>query len=162
MNRNPYAPPTAAVADVSVARPAEVNPNVRRACTLMWWQFGASALAQLLQFQWGGGAVQITGMLIGMAIAVGIGFLITNWITSKLLAGRNWMRLLVTSFVILGLLSIPFLSSFYETQVFTEYVKNPIQGVVGLATWILSISSVVLMNTPRARHWFAAMKASGN
>jgi hypothetical protein len=100
----------------------------------------------------------IIGGLIGLMIGGAIGFAITRWIVSKLNAGKNWMRLLITIGAVLGYLSIPIFWKFYSSSVFPIYAKNPIKAGVALLEMIPNSWAIVLLNVPRSRAWFSAIK----
>jgi hypothetical protein len=157
MNRNPYAPPTAQVADLPPAPKGEIDPNVLRACKLIWWSFGLGIVVEGLVLAYmpvpsGAGRV---GFAVGVLIALVIGFFIVRWIVSKLRAGRNWMRLLYTILCLLGLAWLLLAPGAARTTL-TLYTNNPVMGVAGTANWILSIWVVFLLNTRSARAWFTA------
>ena len=96
---------------------------------------------------------------IGLVIGVLLGILITWWITTKLRAGRNWMRLLLTVLYTLGwVIRLANWDSLKRTV--ANLIANPIEGLIVALSWILSLCIVVLINTPSARAWFAAMKAN--
>ena len=67
------------------------------------------------------------------------------------------MRWLVTVGVVAGLALTPLLWSTFKEDVM-GYANNPMEGILVSIDWILSIIAVVLLNTPSARSWFAAMK----
>jgi hypothetical protein len=158
VTRNPYAPPTAPVADVSAAgSPLEVDPHVLRACTMMWWSFGMSFLGFCLQLVRGPGTRSVVGAAVGATVGGAIVFLITRWITSKLRAGRNWMRLLLTGLQLAGIALIPLFWDFYKAFLLHAFTDNFASGVITAIQWALSISAVVLINMPGARSWFATM-----
>lgn len=159
MKRNPYAPPTAHVADVSVdTPPTEIDRNVLRASNLLWWSFGASCLGSVFRFLRPADSPALPfGGPIGISIGLAVGLLITWWMVSKLRAGRNWMRLLFTIGVLAGIALIPLYWSVYK-GILMQYANNPLQGILAGIGWILTLSTVVLLNTPSARSWFAAMK----
>jgi hypothetical protein len=160
MSHNPYTPPTSHVDDPSVA---SVDPDgdrdVLRATRLLWISFGVGILGFILEiFQ-----PDVAGvpLIIGLVFGIAIAFLITWWITAKLEAGRNWMRILLTVLMVLGVVGPLLLWDFYKTAVFAVYATNPIKAVVDLGQYALGIAAVVLLFTPRSRAWFAAMKAGG-
>ena len=161
MTHNPYAPPTAPLAVApAVAAPSEPNRLVQLACVLIWCQ-GALAVAQQafqarLVIKRSGVPVAAE---IGLGIGVLLGILITWWITKKLRAGRNWMRLLLTVLYTLGWVTrLANWDSLKRTV--ANLIANPIEGLIVALSWILSLCIVVLINTPNARAWFAAMKAN--
>lgn len=155
MESNPYAPPNAPVADVA-NNSGTANGDVLIACKLFWVSFGLSlvstasdALRQSSTLLAG-----LTGAVIGTAI----GFAVTWWIISKLKAGKNWMRLLLTIGTVLGYLSVPIFWKLYSATLFPIYARNPIMGGVAVLQMIPNTWGTVLLNVPRSRAWFTAAK----
>jgi hypothetical protein len=153
MERNPYTPPSTPVADI--ASPS-VTPNreVLLACKLCWVSFGLSLVgsaSDLLKVSTIGLTI---GVLVGAMIGGAIGFAITKWIVSKLKAGRNWMRLLVTILSVLGYICIPVFWKFYSPI----YAGDPIKAAVSVLGIIPNIWSIVLLYVPRSQAWFSATK----
>jgi hypothetical protein len=145
------------VDDPSVASAdPEGNRDVLRATRLLWISFGVGILGFVLEVfePTVGGLPMIIGLVFGVAIA----FLITWWFTAKLQAGRNWMRILMTVLMVLGIIGPLLVWDFYKTAVFAAYASNPLKAVVDLAQYALGIIAVLLLYTPRSRAWFAAMK----
>jgi hypothetical protein len=160
MDRNPYAPPNSPVADVAPGRPTEVDPKVRRACVLIWWSFAATmAVEAMTFFAQAPAGVGAAGSAVGLVTITVVGILMALWMTSKLRAGRNWMRLLYTILFAFGILSMILLPA-YTQQTFALYASHPLLGVLSVVNWILNVYIVVLINSKSARDWFAAMKAS--
>jgi hypothetical protein len=158
MNRNPYSPPTAQVADMPPQLPGEIDPNVQRACKLIWWSFGLGLVAEAMlvfRMPMPSGAGQV-GFVIGLLLAFAIGFFIVRWIVSKLRAGRNWMRLLYSILCVLGIVWL--LTPGAAKATWAMYTNNPALGVAGIANWVLSMWVLVLINTRSARTWFATPK----
>src|SRR5688572_2901232 len=159
MSHNPYTPPSSHVDDPSIAgADPDGNRDVLRATQLLWISFGVGILGFVLEI------IQPSAagipMVIGLVFGVAIAFLITWWITAKLKAGRNWMRILLTVLMVIGIVMPLLIWDFYKTAVFAVYATNPLKAVVDLAQYALGIIAVVLLHTPRSRAWFAAMKAA--
>jgi hypothetical protein len=155
MERNPYTPPSSPVADIASASLA-TNREVLLACNLFWISFGLSLVgsaSDLLRLSASGLRI---GVLVGAIIGCAIGFAITSWTVSKVQAGRNWMRLLVTRLSVLGYISIPIFWKFYSPI----YTGNPITAGVSVLEAILNLWGIVLINVPRSRAWFSAAKSS--
>jgi hypothetical protein len=158
VERNPYTPPTASVADIASV-PVAANPDVLFACKLFWVGFGLSFVSKATDIPTESTIPQLIGALIGLTVGGAAGFAITWWMVSKLKAGRNWMRLLATIGAVLGYLSIPIFWKFYASTVFPTYAKNPIKAAIDILALIPNIWSIVLLNVPRTRAWFSAMKS---
>lgn len=155
MSHNPYSPPTAQVADLPASSSAlQVEPNVIRACRLLWWYFAASLLSVAL-------SARITGSwaaaAFGLVFGGGFSFAITFWGTSKLKAGRNWMRLLITVVNVGGVLVVPLLWNWYKPYLLAS---RSIDVVITVIQWLLAWAAIYLINTRSARLWFKAMKQS--
>jgi hypothetical protein len=99
-------------------------------------------------------------VMISLVIGLAVAFLITWWVTAKLKRGRNWMRILITVLMILGVAGPLLFWDFYKTIVVAQYAGQPIKGIFDLAQYALSIVAVLLLYTARSRAWFAAMKGS--
>ena len=88
-----------------------------------------------------------------------IAFLIYWWFTSKLKAGRNWMRILITVLTVLAFCMIPLLWSVIVKTLVPMYSQFPLDIVLSGIQWILSLVALWLLYTRRSREWFAAMNA---
>jgi hypothetical protein len=157
MERNPYTPPGTPVTDIA-SDFVTANRDVLIACKLFWVSFGLSLVSSISDVLSESATPLIIGGLIGLLIGGAIGFAITRWIVSKLKAGRNWMRLLMTIGAVLGLLSIPIFWKFYSSAVFPIYAKNPLRVGLTLLQMVPNTWAVVLLNVPRSRAWFSATK----
>jgi hypothetical protein len=160
VDRNPYTPPAAPVADIA-SDSVTANRDVLLACKLFWVSFGLSLVSSASDALSQSTIPQMIGALIGLMIAGAVGFALTWWMVSKLKAGRNWMRLLVTIGAVLAYLSIPIFWKFYSSKVFPMYATNPLKAGIDLLATIPNIWSIVLLNLPRSRAWFSAMKRQG-
>ncbi len=159
MSHNPYTPPTSHVDDPSVAAAdPDGNRDVLRSTLLIWISFGLGVIGFFLEmFNIVGSQVPV---LISLAIGLAVAFLITWWVTAKLKRGRNWMRILITVLMVLGVVGPLLFWDFYKTIVVAQYAGQPIKGVFDLAQYALSIIAVLLLYTARSRAWFAAMKGA--
>lgn len=159
---NPYAPPTAAVADLASGdSPIEPNKQVEQACMLLWIGLWLQVLDSVIEMIYAQGAAQIFGIVLGSVFGLGFGWLILWWFTTKLRAGRNWMRWLVTILNVLGWLMIPIIWH-YAKDILLDYFKaQPISAVSAFAQWSVGIAAVVLLHTQSARRWFRAHDGGG-
>jgi hypothetical protein len=159
---NPYSPPTAPVADIPTD-PLVKNDAVWTACMLLWLSFGISLISLIVDGVRAPAAGSVVAAMIGALVGGAIGLLITGWIVSKLKAGRNWMRLLLTICTALGYLTVVIFWGFYRDHVFPIYAKSPMSAVFAALQTFLGFCSVVLLNTPSARAWFASsQRGAGN
>jgi len=158
MSHNPYSPPKAEVADaqISALDDVEGRRDVYRACTLMWINFGFALLSTGIEVVRNLGTTQ-TAEYVGMVIGMSIAFLIYWWFTSKLKAGRNWMRILITVLTVLAFCMIPLLWSVIVKTVVPLYSQFPLDIVLSGIQWILSLVVLWLLYTRRSREWFAAV-----
>ena len=158
MSHNPYSPPKAEVADaqISALEDLEGRRDVYRACTLMWINFGFALLSTGIEVVRNLGTTQ-TAEYVAMVIGMSIAFLIYWWFTSKLKAGRNWMRILITVLTVLAFCMIPLLWSVIVKTVVPLYSQFPLDIVLSGIQWILSLVVVWLLYTRRSREWFAAV-----
>lgn len=158
MSHNPYSPPKAEVADaqISALEDVEGRRDVYRACTLMWINFGFALLSTGIEVVRNLGTTQ-TAEYVAMVIGMSIAFLIYWWFTSKLKAGRNWMRILITVLTVLAFCMIPLLWSVIVKTVVPLYSQFPLDIVLSGIQWILSLVVVWLLYTRRSREWFAAV-----
>ncbi len=157
MQSNPYAPPSAPVADIANNSVA-INRQVLIACKLLWVSMGLSLVSSASQVFHQLSVPLMIGGLIGTMIGTALGFALTWWFVSKLKAGRNWMRLFLTISTVLGYVSVPILWKFYTARVFPIYARNPIMAGVAVLQVIPNTWAIVLLNVPRSRAWFAAAK----
>jgi hypothetical protein len=158
MERNPYMPPSTPVADIAGA-PLTPNREVLLACKLFWVSFALSLVGSVSDLINVSTIALVIGLLVGLLIGGAIGYAITRWIVSKLKAGKNWMRLLMTILSVVGYLCIPIFWKFYSSVIFPLYAANPIKGGVTVLGAILNIWGIVLLNVPRSRAWFTAAKS---
>jgi hypothetical protein len=84
---------------------------------------------------------------------------LTLWIVSKLRAGRNWMRLLLTIGPMLSVFGLQRAWNFYSSTAFPIYSGDPIKAAA-LLEFIPSILAAVLLNVRSSRAWFAATQPS--
>lgn len=154
MEHNPYSPPTTPVADIHGDSVTD-NREVLNACKLYWVSFGLSLVSIASDVLRQTALPLVIGSCIGGVIGAALGFVLTRWIVSKLKAGRNWMRLLVTILPVLGYLTVPIFWNFYSTTVFPIYARNPVKAVVSVLQIIPSTWAIVLLNLPRSRAWFS-------
>jgi hypothetical protein len=159
MSHNPYTPPTSHVDDPSLTSvDPDGNRDVLRSTLLIWISFGLGVIGFIMEmFNIGGSEVPV---MASLAVGLAIAFLITWWVTAKLKAGRNWMRILITVLMILGVAGPLVFWDFYKTAIVTQYADQPLKGVFDLAQYALSIVAVLLLYTARSRSWFAAMKGA--
>ena len=158
MTQDSYTPVSAPAPDASEVGPSHrVDPNVDLACRLLWCYFGLTVLTIPLELLKVSGVALVLGVIIGGLIGCFIAGALTLWATTKLRAGRNWMRLLVTAVIALNVLLIPLVWDWYRPY-FLRQFATPLDATVTAVQWLLSFAAVFLLNTRRARLWFRTMK----
>jgi multisubunit Na+/H+ antiporter MnhF subunit len=153
---NPYAPPKAPVSDVVEPRPPSAPPHVQTACQLMWISLALQALDGVIGLFSSPGLTTMIAVFVSVffvLIGLGIGYLILRWITGKLLAGRNWMRWLITVLNALSWLSVAFFWDFYKI-VLAPTFASPVSAVSFLVQSALGIAAIVLLHTAQSRDFF--------
>jgi len=153
---NPYAPPKAPVSDVGLPGPPSAPLHVHTSCQLMWVNLALKTLDGMIALFTGPAITTLVAAFISaffVLIGLGIGYLIVRWITRKLLAGRNWMRWLITGFNVLSWLSVAFLWDFYKI-VLAPTLANPVNTVLLLVQSVIGIAAIVLLHTAQSRDFF--------
>ena len=149
---NPYAPPKAAVDDVSSGaeppRPAQVN----RALQLMWAAVAVSFVSGILNAYLTEVPNVPRGMYVGFLI-VGwvVGFLIIWWILGSIGKGKNWARIVQLVLFLFGIFGM--LSVFAMPQ-----EVSPIIWVLYAIQMGLNVWGIVLVFSAPANAWFREMK----
>jgi hypothetical protein len=152
MERNPYAPPQAVVADPRIeydlsTRPREVNVAVK----LLWIGFALGVLASLLNWQYAIAKTSWLYFVLGQAFGVAIGV----WFIHKIATGRNWMRILFLIFMIIavvGLLAALLWAPLRE--VYAEAFTRNSFIALRIVPYVLQLAALVLVYTRPARIWF--------
>jgi hypothetical protein len=84
------------------------------------------------------------------ACAMALSFAIYLWVLAKTNAGRNWARIVLLVFQIIGLLSNPFGNI---------SVLGWAAGLTSLTAFVLQVAGVVLLFLPASKPWFSQPKA---
>ncbi len=151
---NPYAPPKAPVADIEKSPPPQAPSHVVTCCQLMWIGLGLSALYSVVDTFLAPDRLNLIASIVSGVVVLGIGYLIVRWVTAKLLAGRNWMRWLVTVINVLSWLAVPLAWDFYMALM-KSIMVNPILALITLVQTVLGVVAIVLLHTTASRRWFA-------
>jgi len=146
MERNLYAPPTAAVADP--VAPREVRPlEVVRAVRLLWISLAISVISLLARY-----LLEISiGLIVYLVIVGGSQYLVTTWIILRIAGGHNWARI-VFLVVLLAGLGYAIFNWHYYAQFFTG--ASPLTALEIAAKTFLDLGAACLLFMPRANHWF--------
>jgi hypothetical protein len=150
MSRNPYAPPTASVADpppVVIPRPRQVTLAVR----LQWFSLVVGFATAMPRQPWD------DAMMLGFAlIFIGIYSAIVAWLIFEIARGRNWARIVYT---VLALLS--YVSMFTSWRMYTAaYHGHPELLVLDIIDTLADIGGLYFMFTRAANAWFRPRAAA--
>lgn len=151
MERNPYAPPDAQVADPVREAPSMQRPRtVTLALRLMWAALAISAVNVVLGWNTMFDLAEIPAevrafvKVFAMLVMV-LSFTAYVWIVWKMGEGRNWARIVLLIFQLLSLVANPF-------------SQLPKQGVlvgsIGILAFVMEVAAIVLMFLPASREWF--------
>lgn len=146
MERNPYAPPVALVADVPPVKANERPPPVAIAVRLIIGSVAVGAMG--LPFEWSRTPLSSRGLAaIAFLIVFLVGSAITAGIVLGIRSGRNWVRIVYVALVLLGL--IP-----YVSRVWIISRLFPWQAVIGIIQAGMQLGSVVLLLSAVSSRWF--------
>jgi hypothetical protein len=149
-SNNPYAPPTAAVADVALAAPLPRPVVVTIACALLW----ASILIGMPVAAWRimtlGSAPPATFIVMFLLTYSAI-LALCFWVFGSLRKGKHWAR--ITIFV---------LTAFY---IVTQPLALPVtlagplpEAIVKISQVLMWISASALLLAPASRAWYLSTK----
>ena len=143
MNRNPYAPPQAAVADlerplVMVARP----PAVTLAIRLLWCSLALGTLSSILG--------QVLTSSAGV-VSVVIGLALGAWVTHKVSQGRNWARIASLVVFLVAVAAV-------VLQLTESVQRSVFVAITEVASYALHGLALYLVFTGAGARWFARGK----
>ena len=146
MERNPYTPPAAAVADVASEQPVERPPSMTLAIRLLWASVvlaivGLFTAPRQVPGVAGFVVIVITGLLV---------FGILAWLIVKMAAARNWARITYTVLSGLGYLGLVFT---WDMQV-AQFKASPLSGVISLVNFAVGVFVLYLLYTKASSVWF--------
>jgi hypothetical protein len=154
MSHNPYAPPTAPVADIitSTSEPGG-SRDVERACKLLWVAYWVQqllgAIGDVISFPDDIGLIVVSSL-----IAAVIAFFITRWFVLKLRARRNWMRILLASTTV----RLVVVSFMFWGRVTSRDAGNLPHAIAFWSQVVIYSVAVLLLFTARSRSWFAVVR----
>ena len=140
--RNPYAPPLAPLGDPIRPTPLDRPRQVVLATVLLW--AGLALGMAKWAFEWR--SVTALPVYIAVLSAVG-GFIIRVWLITRIYAGRNWARLTLLVFALLGLVMLLISASLGVARSSTPVILR-----IGL--WTLLLAALALLFTRPASEWF--------
>jgi hypothetical protein len=153
MDRNPYAPPQAQVAEEGSAGDVPDRPDeVATAVKLLWASLSLGVLANAVDWP-----QQVARLPVGILIPVEVfGLAMGVWFIRALGRGRNWVRILFLVVMIMALLgvmasvwSVPLRAQYWEA-----YTHSPTAGSLRGIQGILHLVALGYLFTAPARHWF--------
>jgi len=149
VSHNPYAPPKAAVGQpvTRVAlpgRPKEVTLAVR----LQWVSLMLGAVtstANLARYPRAGLS------LAGVTVVVALSFALVIWLTYKVSRGRNWARITLLVFLVLGMPG-------FLSQLPATFERSIILAATAVAILLLQCFSLYLVFIAAGARWFRRNK----
>jgi hypothetical protein len=149
---NPYAPPKAAVDDVSSGTEPPRPPQVTRSVRLMWAAVAVSFVSGIVNAKLTETPGIPKAMYVGFLITGWVvGFLIIWWILSSIAKGKNWARivqLVLFLFGIFGMLMVFAMPQQVSGAIWALYAIQ-----MGLNVW-----GMILLFSGPANAWFREMK----
>ena len=145
MADNPYAPPKASVEDVKVGEVEMEKPSqVVTAVRLLWTSVAIGIVNSVLSIKFIASTLSIPFM-IGTLCAT---FLINAWLISKLSIGRNWARITLLVFALIGfpvaLVGLPLTIKMF-----------PLVSLVSIVQMVMQVVALWLVFRKPGREWFA-------
>ncbi len=119
---------------------------ITAAIYLMWASIGCQIGASLLQSARESSAGHLVGSLIGLVLVA----VLQRWINGRLLLGRNWMRLALLLFSIIGL---SFMKPFVEKELPLLASRDAV-ALLDSLSWLANLVGVALLFSPNANAWF--------
>lgn len=145
MNPNPYAPPQAHVTDAppDTGQEFERPITVRVAAWLLWLSLAVFVVSFLIRIK----SAAFPAGSLKMAIATTVlNVAVSLWLNLKIVAGRNWARIVWLVLFLIGVL----LTAALFLTVLRKNIANPLLFLQGL----VSMVTAVLLLTPSAGRWF--------
>jgi hypothetical protein len=151
VNRNPYAPPDAQVADPEQpVAPLEKPRTVLIAIRLLWVSLVLSMIGAAIGWRSVLAAAGVpAGMenvaMISMVATLALTLVLSLWCIWKLNQGRNWMRIVFLLIQVFGILMYP-----YQNISMLGWAA----GTTSLVSYLLQVAALVLVYMPASRPWF--------
>lgn len=156
MERNPYTPPAAAVADPENAPPSERPKSVTNAIRLVWLTFVIGipfGFYSTATSDAGAGAVVVA--LVVVAIVDAVAFGICFWLLDGVGKGKNWARIVLLVLFLLGVAGSLLTPVMIKALGQSVPESTVLEWSVMLVQDGLMIAALFLMFSPSARPWFA-------
>jgi hypothetical protein len=137
MNQNPYAPPQAPVADAheehAIERPSQVVLAIKLA--VISYLLGLVSIA--LSWSYYKNLQSPASLFGGQVFAVAL----ITWLYSKIYQGRNWARIVLLVFTIIGLLFVPLSLPLMKTAPLIVKLQTVVGTIISLwIVWLLFFS----------------------
>jgi hypothetical protein len=154
LERNPYTPPSVPLTDSPPPPIALAAPRgVLLACRLIWLSLVMNVFALTRSILRNPGVLSIPAVVVNAFVAVAVLTLLAHWFTRKLLARRNWMRVLYT---ILNLGGVVIVALTWGSNVayYKRILVDALAWVIVVAQWVFPLVAVGLINDPSIKTWF--------
>jgi uncharacterized protein YqgC (DUF456 family) len=154
MPSNPYSPPTAVISQVPLEETVRVPPeHVKNAVRLLWVNAFIGLAIQVTRL-----GVTKPGFSPGASIVVillgcCVGVALVYWVARKLSQGRNWMRMILLVFTVLGLFIIPFLWRYRQFTI-AAFGGSQFRVWAEMVRIVIGWFVVALLFTVPSRAWF--------
>jgi hypothetical protein len=149
-SNNPYAPPTAVVADVALAAPLPRPRVVTIAVVLLWTSILMGMPVAIWRISTVGAVAPVT--FIGMfLVAYGFVCALCFWLFGSVRKGKNWARITILVMTALYIAMQPWGVPITLAAALPE-------AIVRIAQLLLWISASALLLAPASRAWYLSTK----
>ena len=150
MSANPYAPPSAHVADIESAQNFAAKPiQVKVAVVIVWLTWGVGLIRAAISLQ----PLHVQGyaLLVAALVLVSLSALLALW-TYRISRGGRWARLTYGLMVTAGVLI--YLVGFVKSSLTMQ-----LDFLLLASQTVLQMIAVVLLFTPPANRWFRQIRS---
>jgi hypothetical protein len=161
MDKNPYAPPTAVVADAPSAVAPVRPPAVTWAVRLLWLGFLIGIPDAVREMFTGEIPPEMnrTMIIVIYAVVYLLIFALMYWFNGAIGKGKNWARMVSTVLMTINLLIIFWLlAKFPWATLKATMDAQGVNGVLYLLQVALYLAAVVLLFTPASSAWYGACR----
>jgi hypothetical protein len=157
MNDNPYAPPSARVADAEAAGSIERPPSVTRAVCLLWASFALILPSTIYEVLHPEPDITLGVNLSIFAFIVGLSVVYNYWLNGAAWKGKGYARWVQ---VVLAVLGYTLIFGVWFDDLASEFLKYPwyVQACE-LLSYVTEIAGIILLFTPSANAWYREMRA---
>lgn len=150
MTPNPFAPPTAEVADVNLSRPQRPQA-VNLACRLIMISLALGIVSLLPGIRPPRPDDPLVPLSFTLGAVVVFGGL-TIWFAIEVLRGKPWARWVMLAYLVLGWL-------LGAGEMSDDFLRSPVLGVIDAACIVLELLACRLLFFGAGAQWFAALSA---